>query len=73
MDRNFVVDRPDALWNAHLTYMPTAEGFPNPELVLHVFSRLEECRLGSMNLASDGQVDIDSDDNHAAHPTADCH
>jgi putative transposase len=40
VDRNFVADRPDVLWVADVTYVPTAEGFLYLALVLDVFSRL---------------------------------
>ncbi len=40
VERNFVADRPDALWVADVTYVPTAEGFLYLAVVLDVFSRL---------------------------------
>jgi putative transposase len=40
VDRNFVADRPDALWVADVTYVATAEGFLYLAVVLDVFSRL---------------------------------
>jgi len=40
VDRNFVADRPDALWVADVTYVPTLEGFLYLAVVLDVFSRL---------------------------------
>jgi transposase InsO family protein len=40
VDRNFVADRPDALWVADVTYIRTAEGFVFLAIVLDVFSRL---------------------------------
>jgi len=40
VERNFLADRPDALWVADVTYVPTAEGFLYLALVLDVFSRL---------------------------------
>lgn len=40
VDRHFVADRPDALWVADVTYVPTSEGFLYPAVVLDVFSRL---------------------------------
>lgn len=40
VDRNFVADRPNALWVADVTYVPTAEGFLYLAVVLDVFSRL---------------------------------
>lgn len=40
VERNFVADRPDALWVADVTYVATAEGFLYLALVLDVFSRL---------------------------------
>lgn len=52
VDRHFLADRPDALWVADVTYVPTAEGFLYLAIVLDVFSRLivgwaMEARLGS--------------------------
>jgi transposase InsO family protein len=40
VERQFVADRPDALWVADVTYVPTAEGFLYLSVVLDVFSRL---------------------------------
>ena len=40
VERNFVADRPNALWVADVTYVPTAEGFLYLAVVLDVFSRL---------------------------------
>jgi len=40
VERHFVADRPDALWVADVTYVPTAEGFLYLAVVLDVFSRL---------------------------------
>jgi putative transposase len=40
VERNFGADRPDVLWVADVTYVPTAEGFLYLALVLDVFSRL---------------------------------
>ena len=40
VDRNFVADRPDALWVADVTYIRTGEGFVFLAMVLDVFSRL---------------------------------
>ena len=40
VDRQFVADRPDALWVADVTYVPTAEGWLYLAIVLDVFSRL---------------------------------
>jgi putative transposase len=40
VDRNFVADRPDSLWVADVTYVPTEEGFLYLAIVLDVFSRL---------------------------------
>lgn len=40
VERHFVADRPDALWVADVTYVPTAEGFLYFSMVLDVFSRL---------------------------------
>jgi putative transposase len=40
VDRQFLADRPDALWVADVTYVPTAEGFLYLAVVLDVFSRL---------------------------------
>jgi putative transposase len=40
VDRQFVADRPDALWVADATYVPTAEGWLYLAIVLDVFSRL---------------------------------
>ncbi len=40
VDRHFVADRPDALWVADATYIPTAEGFLYLAIVLDVLSRL---------------------------------
>ena len=40
VDRNFTVDRPDALWVADVTYVPTAEGFLYLAVVLDAFLRL---------------------------------
>jgi len=40
VERNFVADRPDALWVADVTYVPTAEGWLYLAIVLDVFSRL---------------------------------
>ena len=52
VDRRFLADRPDALWVADVTYVPTAEGFLYLAIVLDVFSRLivgwaMDARLGS--------------------------
>jgi transposase InsO family protein len=52
VDRCFVADRPNALWVADVTYVPTAEGFLYLAMVLDVFSRLivgwaMNARLGS--------------------------
>lgn len=52
VDRHFLADRPNALWVADVTYVPTAEGFLYLAMVLDVFSRLivgwaMEARLGS--------------------------
>ena len=52
VDRRFVADRPDALWVADVTYVPTAEGFLYLAIVLDVFSRpivgwAMDARLGS--------------------------
>lgn len=52
VDRQFVADRPDALWVADATYVPTAESFLYLAIVLDVFSRLivgwaMDARLGS--------------------------
>ena len=52
VDRCFLADRPDALWVADATYVPTAEGFLYLAIVLDVFSRLivgwaMDARLGS--------------------------
>ena len=52
VDRCFLADRPDALWVADVTYVPTAEGFLYLAIVLDVFSRLivgwaMDARLGS--------------------------
>src|SRR5688500_503115 len=52
VDRQFVADRPDALWVADATYVATAEGFLYLAIVLDVFSRLivgwaMDARLGS--------------------------
>ena len=40
VERNFVADRPDALWVADVTYVPTALGWLYLAIVLDVFSRL---------------------------------
>lgn len=40
VDRQFVADRPDALWVADVTYVPTAEGWLYLAIVLDVYSRL---------------------------------
>jgi len=40
VEREFVADRPNALWVADVTYVPTAEGFLYLAMVLDVFSRL---------------------------------
>jgi putative transposase len=52
VNRHFLADRPDALWVADATYVPTAEGFLYLAIVLDVFSRLivgwaMDARLGS--------------------------
>jgi transposase InsO family protein len=52
VDRCFLADRPDALWVADVTYVPTVEGFLYLAIVLDVFSRLivgwaMDARLGS--------------------------
>jgi len=39
VDRRFVADRPDALWVADITYIPTSAGFLYLAIVLDVFSR----------------------------------
>ena len=48
---NFVADRPDALWVADVTYVPTAEGFLYLAVVLDVFSRFDG-RVGDGRVAS---------------------
>jgi hypothetical protein len=40
VDRQFVANRPNALWLADVTFVPTAEGFLYLAVVLDVFSRL---------------------------------
>ena len=40
VERQFVAERPDALWVADVTYVPTLEGFLYLGIVLDVFSRL---------------------------------
>ena len=40
MDRKFVAERPNTLWVADVTYVPTGEGFLYLAVVLDVFSRL---------------------------------
>jgi putative transposase len=40
VERQFVAERPDALWVADVTYVPTLEGFLYLAIVLDVFSRL---------------------------------
>jgi putative transposase len=40
VERNFVAERPDELWVADVTYVPTLEGFLYLAIVLDVFSRL---------------------------------
>lgn len=40
VERQFAADRPDALWIADVTYVPTMEGFLYLAVVLDVFSRL---------------------------------
>jgi len=40
VERQFAADRPDALWIADVTYLPTMEGFLYLSVVLDVFSRL---------------------------------
>lgn len=40
VERQFVADRPNALWVADATYVPTLEGFLYLAIVLDVFSRL---------------------------------
>jgi putative transposase len=52
VDRQFVADRPNALWLADVTFVPTAEGFLYLAVVLDVFSRLivgwaMEARVGN--------------------------
>ena len=39
VEREFVADRPDALWVADITYVPTGSGFLYLAVVLDVFSR----------------------------------
>lgn len=39
VERAFVAERPDALWVADVTYVPTAEGWLYLAIVLDVFSR----------------------------------
>ena len=39
VDRDFSADRPDRLWVADATYIPTLEGFLSLAVVLDVFSR----------------------------------
>ena len=39
MDRNFTADRPNQLWVADITYVPTAAGFLYLAVVLDAFSR----------------------------------
>ncbi len=39
VDRNFSANRPNALWVADITYVPTAQGFIYLAVVLDVFSR----------------------------------
>jgi putative transposase len=40
VDRHFVADRPNTLWVADATFVPTLEGFLYLAIVLDVFSRL---------------------------------
>ena len=40
VDRNFSVERPDQLWVADITYIPTWAGFLFLAVVLDAFSRL---------------------------------
>jgi len=52
VERHFAADRPNALWVADVTYVPTAEGWLYLAIVLDVFSRLivgwaMQARLGS--------------------------
>ena len=52
VERNFTADRPNDLWLADVTYVPTAEGFLYLAAVLDVFSRrivgwAMQARLGS--------------------------
>ena len=39
VDRNFAADRPNQLWVADITYVPTAAGFLYLAVVLDAFSR----------------------------------
>jgi putative transposase len=39
VDRQFVADRPDELWVAHVTYVPTLAGWLYLTVVLDVYSR----------------------------------
>ena len=39
VDRNFIADRPNQLWVADITYIPTAAGFLYLAVVLDAFSR----------------------------------
>jgi transposase InsO family protein len=57
VDRNFSADRPNTLWLADVTYVPTDEGFLYLAAVLDVFSRLivgwaMDARLGSQLVLS---------------------
>jgi transposase InsO family protein len=46
VDRNFTADRPNQLWVADITYIPTAAGFLYLAVVLDAFNRPKRLRRG---------------------------
>jgi transposase InsO family protein len=57
VDRRFVADRPDALWLADITYVPTWQGFLYVAFVLDVFSRRIVGWQTATNLRTDLPLD----------------
>lgn len=83
VERHFQADRPDALWLADVTYVPTEEGFLYLAAVLDVFSRLivgwaMQARVGSrlvlaaleMAFAQRGPRDVIHHSDHGSEYTA---
>jgi transposase InsO family protein len=47
VDRNFAADRPDLLWVADLTHIPTWAGFLYLAVVLDAYSRRVWCKIAA--------------------------